>query len=72
MSARLLSTFLTMTVLVACGGELESARPAPSPRQSPLEATFQAAPMKLYLSEDFHEAALAFKEKRKPRPFKGR
>ncbi len=36
------------------------------------EATFQQAPMKLYLSEDFHEAALAFKEKRKPRPFKGR
>ncbi|MGE0221698.1 MAG: enoyl-CoA hydratase/isomerase family protein [Acetobacteraceae bacterium] len=36
------------------------------------EAAFQQAPMKLYLSEDFHEAALAFKEKRKPRPFKGR
>ncbi|MBM3572959.1 MAG: enoyl-CoA hydratase/isomerase family protein [Alphaproteobacteria bacterium] len=35
-------------------------------------AAFQQAPMKLYLSEDFHEAALAFKEKRKPRPFKGR
>ena len=27
---------------------------------------------KLYLSEDFHEAALAFAEKRKPVPFKGR
>ena len=36
------------------------------------EAAFQQAPMKLYLSEDFHEAALAFKEKRKPRPFKGK
>lgn len=36
------------------------------------EAAFQMAPMKLYLTEDFHEAALAFKEKRKPRPFKGR
>jgi hypothetical protein len=28
--------------------------------------------MRLYLTEDFHEAALAFKEKRQPRPFKGR
>lgn len=36
------------------------------------EAAFQMAPLKLYLSEDFHEAALAFKEKRKPRPFKGK
>jgi len=36
------------------------------------EAGFQQAPMKLYLTEDFHEAALAFKEKRKPRPFNGR
>jgi enoyl-CoA hydratase/carnithine racemase len=36
------------------------------------EAAFQQAPMKLYLSEDFHEAALAFKEKRKPRAFKGK
>lgn len=36
------------------------------------EAAFLQAPMKLYLTEDFHEAALAFKEKRKPRRFKGR
>jgi enoyl-CoA hydratase/carnithine racemase len=36
------------------------------------EAAFQQAPMRLYLTEDFHEAALAFKEKRTPRPFKGR
>ena len=36
------------------------------------EAAFQQAPMKLYLSEDFHEAALAFKEKRATRPFSGR
>jgi enoyl-CoA hydratase/carnithine racemase len=36
------------------------------------EAAFHQAPMKLYLTEDFHEAALAFKEKRKPRGFKGR
>jgi enoyl-CoA hydratase/carnithine racemase len=36
------------------------------------EAGFLQAPMKLYLTEDFHEAALAFKEKRKPRTFKGR
>jgi enoyl-CoA hydratase/carnithine racemase len=36
------------------------------------EAAFQQAPMRLYLTEDFHEAALAFKEKRKPRPFKGK
>jgi enoyl-CoA hydratase/carnithine racemase len=27
------------------------------------EAAFQQAPMRLYLTEDFHEAALAFKEK---------
>ncbi len=36
------------------------------------EAAFHQAPMKLYLTEDFREAALAFKEKRKPRPFKGK
>jgi enoyl-CoA hydratase/carnithine racemase len=36
------------------------------------ETAFQQAPMKLYLTEDFHEAALAFKEKRKPRAFKGK
>jgi enoyl-CoA hydratase/carnithine racemase len=36
------------------------------------EAAFQQAPMRLYLTEDFREAALAFKEKRKPQGFKGR
>lgn len=36
------------------------------------EAAFQQAPMQLYLTEDFREAALAFKEKRKPAAFKGR
>ncbi len=36
------------------------------------EVAMQTAPLKLYLSEDFHEAALAFAEKRRPRPFKGR
>jgi enoyl-CoA hydratase/carnithine racemase len=36
------------------------------------EAAFQQAPMRLYLSDDFHEAALAFKEKRKPRRFNAR
>ncbi|MGE0415966.1 MAG: enoyl-CoA hydratase/isomerase family protein [Acetobacteraceae bacterium] len=40
--------------------------------QTTKEAAFHQAPMKLYLTEDFHEAALAFKEKRKPRPFKGK
>ena len=40
--------------------------------QAVREAAHQQAPMRLYLTEDFHEAALAFKEKRKPRPFKGR
>jgi len=36
------------------------------------EAQFFAEPFKLYLTEDFHEAALAFAEKRPPSPFKGR
>lgn len=36
------------------------------------EIAFQTAPLKLYLTEDFHEAARAFTEKRKPAPFKGR
>src|SRR6202171_4957239 len=36
------------------------------------EGIMQTAPLKLYLSEDFHEAARAFAEKRKPGPFKGR
>jgi enoyl-CoA hydratase/carnithine racemase len=36
------------------------------------EVTMQTAPLKLYLSEDFHEAARAFAEKRQPGPFKGR
>jgi len=36
------------------------------------EAAFQQVPMRLYLAEDFNEDALAFKEKRKPRGFKGR
>jgi enoyl-CoA hydratase/carnithine racemase len=36
------------------------------------EAQFIAAPFRLYLTEDFHEAALAFTEKRPPRPYKGR
>jgi len=36
------------------------------------EITMQNAPMKLYLSEDFQEAARAFAEKRKPGPYKGR
>ncbi|OWY58665.1 hypothetical protein B7486_78750 [cyanobacterium TDX16] len=36
------------------------------------EVMFMAAPERLYLSEDFNEAARAFTEKRKPRPFKGR
>ena len=34
------------------------------------EVTMQTAPLKLYLSEDFHEAARAFAEKRRPGPFK--
>lgn len=36
------------------------------------EMLFISAPLKLYLSEDFQEAARAFAEKRKPGPFKGR
>src|SRR6202043_2584895 len=36
------------------------------------EAQFIAAPFKLYLTEDFQEAASAFAEKRPPRRFKGR
>jgi enoyl-CoA hydratase/carnithine racemase len=36
------------------------------------EITMQTQPLKLYLSEDFQEAARAFAEKRSPRPFKGR
>jgi enoyl-CoA hydratase/carnithine racemase len=36
------------------------------------EVTMQTAPLKLYLSEDFREAARAFAEKREPGPFKGR
>jgi enoyl-CoA hydratase/carnithine racemase len=36
------------------------------------EAQFFATPYKLYLTEDFQEAARAFAEKRKPGPFKGR
>ncbi len=36
------------------------------------EAQFMAAPYKLYLTEDFQEAARAFAEKRAPRGFKGR
>jgi enoyl-CoA hydratase/carnithine racemase len=36
------------------------------------EAAFHQAPIQLYLTDDFHEAALAFKEKRKPGKFKGR
>ncbi len=36
------------------------------------EVAMQTAPLKLYLTEDFHEAARAFAEKRKPGPFRGR
>jgi enoyl-CoA hydratase/carnithine racemase len=35
------------------------------------EVTMQTAPLKLYLTEDFREAARAFAEKRQPGPFKG-
>jgi enoyl-CoA hydratase/carnithine racemase len=36
------------------------------------EVAMQTAPLKLYLSEDFREAARAFAEKRQPGAFKGR
>jgi enoyl-CoA hydratase/carnithine racemase len=36
------------------------------------EITMQMAPLKLYLTEDFQEAARAFTEKRAPGEFKGR
>jgi enoyl-CoA hydratase/carnithine racemase len=36
------------------------------------EVTMQTAPLKLYLTEDFNEAARAFAEKRPPAPFQGR
>lgn len=36
------------------------------------EISMQTAPLKLYLTEDFHEAARAFAEKRPAGPFKGR
>jgi hypothetical protein len=36
------------------------------------EVMFQTAPERLYLTEDFQEAARAFTEKRKSKPFKGR
>src|SRR5262249_57546182 len=36
------------------------------------EIMMQLAPLKLYLTEDFQEAARAFTEKRPPVPFKGR
>jgi len=36
------------------------------------EVAMQTAPLKLYLSEDFQEAARAFAEKRAPRTFQGR
>lgn len=36
------------------------------------EIMMQSAPLKLYLTEDFQEAARAFAEKRKPGPFKGK
>ncbi len=36
------------------------------------ETTMMNAPLKLYLSEDFQEAARAFVEKRKPGPFKAK
>ena len=36
------------------------------------EAQSQLNALKLFLTEDFHEAAKAFTEKRKPNEFKGR
>lgn len=36
------------------------------------ETAMQTQPLKLYLSEDFNEAARSFAEKRKPRPFKAK
>jgi hypothetical protein len=36
------------------------------------EMLHMSAPLKLYLSEDFQEAARAFAEKRPAGPFKGR
>jgi hypothetical protein len=36
------------------------------------EITMQTQPLRLYLTEDFQEAARAFAEKRPARPFKGR
>lgn len=36
------------------------------------EIDMQSAPLKLYLTEDFQEAASAFADKRKPEPFKGK
>jgi enoyl-CoA hydratase/carnithine racemase len=36
------------------------------------EIMMQTQPLKLYLTDDFQEAARAFTEKRPPRPFKGR
>jgi hypothetical protein len=36
------------------------------------EVTMQNAPLKLYLTEDFQEAACAFAEERQPGTFKGR
>ena len=36
------------------------------------EIMMHSAPLKLYLTEDFHEAASAFAEKRPPKSFKGR
>jgi enoyl-CoA hydratase/carnithine racemase len=40
--------------------------------QAEREAYLQTAPLKLHLTEDFHESAKAFAEKRKAGPFKGR